>query len=171
MPPGPVTPKERRKILDLIEQGKSRNEIVRLTGRAAGTVSKIAAEAGRSFARGPEVIAATEARRIDLAARRTDLAHALHQDAERLRAQLWEPCRYGEFAGKDGKWQEVQLDRPRFGDQRAIIAAAGTAVTQSLRLAPVEGGEGAEQVRSMLGAIGEALTRAADDEQPDGGDE
>ncbi|MGW8376909.1 hypothetical protein [Streptomyces sp. ODS28] len=28
---------------------------------------------------------------------------------------------------------------------------------QSLRLAPIEGGEGAEQVRSMLGALGEAL--------------
>jgi hypothetical protein len=38
-----------------------------------------------------------------------------------------------------------------------------------LKLQPAEGGEGADQVRSMLGTLGEALTRAADDVDDDGG--
>ncbi|MFI8875495.1 hypothetical protein [Streptomyces sp. NPDC055243] len=79
---------------------------------------------------------------------------------------------HGEFAGHFfGEWHETHLPQPRFGDQRAIVASVQTAVGVSLRLAPVEGGENAEQVRSMLGALGEALTQAADDDQAhdDGG--
>lgn len=161
--PRPITDTDRTKVRRLHAQGMTRNAIAREIGRSPSTVSKLAAEAGLTFERGPEIVAATEARRIDLAARRAALAAELHQDAERLRAQLWEPCAYGEFAGRDGEWNETYLERPRFADQRAIIAATGTAVQQSLKLAPVEGGEGADQVRSMLGALGEALTRAADD--------
>jgi hypothetical protein len=164
----PIDAKDRAAVKRLHRQGKTRNDIARAIKRSPSTVSKIAAELGLTFERGVEVVAATEARRIDLAARRVTLAEQLHQDAEKLRAQLWEPCTYGEFAGKDGKWQQVNLDRPRFGDQRQIIAATGTAIQQSLRLAPAEGSEGSEQVKSMLGALGEALTRAAADEDDDG---
>ncbi|MFE9340856.1 helix-turn-helix domain-containing protein [Streptomyces sp. NPDC007063] len=169
--PRPITALDREQVRRLHAQGKARNEIARELRRSPSTVSKLAREQGLTFDRGPEVVAATEARRIDLAARRAQLAETLHQDAERLRAQLWEPCRHGAFGGKDNVWSEVQLDRPLFGDQRAIVAAAGTAIQQSLKLAPAEGGEGADQVRSMLGALGEALTRAADDEADDGGAE
>ncbi|MDJ1136227.1 helix-turn-helix domain-containing protein [Streptomyces iconiensis] len=169
----PITDKDRAAVRRLHAQGKARNEIARKLNRSPSTVSKIAAEAEPplTFERGPEVVAATEARRIDLAARRTQLAEALHTDAERLRAQLWEPSTYGEFAGRDGEWHETYLDRPRFADQRQIITATATAVQQSLKLAPAEGGEGADQVRSMLGTLGEALTRAADDDADDGGAE
>ncbi|KAA6215134.1 helix-turn-helix domain-containing protein [Streptomyces albofaciens JCM 4342] len=167
----PITDTDRAAVRRLHGQGKARNEIARAIGRSPSTVSKIAAafEPPLTFERGPEVVAATEARRIDLAARRAQLAEALHVDAERLRAQLWEPTTYGEFAGRDGEWHEAYLDKPRFADQRAIIAAAGTAIQQSLRLAPAEGGEGADQVRSMLGTLGEALARAAGDPDDDGG--
>lgn len=126
-------------------------------------MTKIARDLDLSFDRAAEVAVATEVRRADLAARRTDLAAALHQDAERLRAQLWEPCTIGAFGGKDNVWSETRLERPTFGDQRAILSATGTAIEKSLKLSPSEGGEGADQVRSMLGALGEALTRAADD--------
>ncbi|UWM52082.1 helix-turn-helix domain-containing protein [Streptomyces carpaticus] len=167
--PRPITDTERERVRRLHSQGKSRNEIARELGRSGSTVSGIARDLGLDFTRGAEVVAATEARRIDLAARRAELAEALHVDAERLRAQLWEPCTYGEFAGRDGEWHEVQLARPRFADQRQILAATGTAIDRSLKLAPVEGGEGADQVRSMLGALGEALTMAAGDTDDDGG--
>ncbi|MFE0877304.1 helix-turn-helix domain-containing protein [Streptomyces smyrnaeus] len=167
----PITDKDREQVRRLHAQGKARNEIARAMKRSPSTVSKLAREMDLTFDRGPEVVAATEARRIDLAARRAQLAEALHTDAERLRAQLWEPSTYGEFAGREGEWHEVHLDKPRFADQRQIIAATGTAIQQSLKLAPAEGGEGADQVRSMLGALGEALTRAADDDADDGGAE
>ncbi|ALM38221.1 helix-turn-helix domain-containing protein [Streptomyces sp. FR-008] len=173
----PITDADRRRVRELHAQNKSRNEIARELGRSPSTVSKIAAafDPPLSFDRAPQVEAATRARTADLAARRAALALDLQGDAERLRAQLWSECTVGEFAGREGEWHETRLDRPRFGDQRAIIASVQTAVGTSLRLAPAEGGEDAGQVRSMLGALGEALTHAAndqahDDQVDDGGD-
>ncbi|MCM2420296.1 helix-turn-helix domain-containing protein [Streptomyces sp. RKAG293] len=168
----PITDAERTRVRALHAAGRARNDIARELGRSGSTVSKIAREEGLSFARGPEVVAATDARRLDLAARRQQLAEALHEDAERLRAQLWAPCTIGAFGGKDNEWAQVDLDRPPFADQRQILAATSIAVDKSLKLAPSEGGEGAEDVRSMLGTLGEVLADAfADDEQgaDDGG--
>lgn len=163
----PIDDNDRRRVRELHAAGKSRNDIAREIRRSPSTVSKIAAacEPPLSFDRAAEVTAATAVRTADLAARRAALALALQDDAERLRVQLWQPAVHGEFAGKEGHWQHVNLDQPRFVDQRQIIASVQTAVGTSLRLAPAEGGENAEQVRSMLGALGEALTQAATDDQ------
>jgi hypothetical protein len=165
----PITDQDRAAVRSLHAQGKARNEIARAIKRSPSTVSKIATALGLSFERGAEVVAATEARRIDLAARRVTLAEQLHQDAEKLRAQLWERCTIGAFGGKDNVWAQVNLDQPTFADKRNILAATGTAIQQSLRLQPAEGGEGADQVRSMLGTLGEVLTQAAADADDDGG--
>ncbi|MFK0296393.1 helix-turn-helix domain-containing protein [Streptomyces sp. NPDC090442] len=165
----PIDDHDREQVRRLHAAGKARNEIAREIGRSPSTVSKIARDLDVTFDRAGEVAVATEVRRADLASRRTTLALTLQEDAEKLRAQLWEPCTYGEFAGKEGDWHETHLDRPRFADQRQIITATATAIQQSLKLAPAEGGEGVEQVKSMLGALGEALTHAADDEGADGG--
>jgi hypothetical protein len=165
----PIDAKDRAAVRRLHKQGKTRNDIARAIKRSPSTVTKIAKELGLTFERGAEVVAATEARRVDLAGRRVHLAEQLHQDAEKLRAQLWEPCTIGAFGGKDNVWSDTRLEQPTFADQRNILAATGTAIQQSLKLQPAEGGEGAEQVRSMLGTLGEALTRAADDVDDDGG--
>ncbi|MFF5582708.1 helix-turn-helix domain-containing protein [Streptomyces hygroscopicus] len=171
----PITDKDRRRVRELHAAGKSRNDIARAIKRSPSTVSKIAAafEPPLIFDRAAQIATATEVRRADLAARRTALALGLQDDAEKLRAQLFAPCTVGEFAGREGEWHTADLDRPRFADQRQIIASVQTAVGTSLRLAPAEGGEDAGQVRSMLGALGEALTQAANDDQAhddDGGD-
>lgn len=169
-----ITDADRQRVRELHAQDKGRNEIARAIGRSPSTVSKIAAQFDPplSFDRAEQVEAATRVRTADLAARRATLALDLQADAERLRAQLWAPTVHGEFAGREGEWHETHLPQPRFGDQRAIIASVQTAVGTSLRLAPAEGGEDAGQVRSMLGALGEALTQAANDDQAhhDGGD-
>ncbi|MGX1912415.1 helix-turn-helix domain-containing protein [Streptomyces phaeochromogenes] len=166
----PITDADREQVRRLHAEGTSRNEIARTIKRSPSTVSKLATEAGLTFERGPEIVAATEARRIDLAARRIQLAEQLHRDAEQLREQLWQPCTIGAFGGRDNIWSETQLNRPTFGDQRQILSATGTAIEKSLKLAPTEGGKGAEQVRSMLGALGEALTRAAGEDDDGGAD-
>jgi transposase len=171
----PITDADRRRVRELHAAGKSRNEIARELKRSPSTVSKIAAafEPPLSFDRAEQVEAATRVRTADLAARRAALALDLQDDAEKLRAQLWQRCTIGEFAGREGEWHTADLDRPRFADQRQIIASVQTAVGTSLRLAPAEGGDDAGQVRSMLGALGEALTQAANDDQAhddDGGD-
>ncbi|KUF19580.1 helix-turn-helix domain-containing protein [Streptomyces silvensis] len=172
--PTPISNADRRKVRSLHAAGQSRNAIARAIKRSPSTVSKIAAECEPplTFDRAPEVAAATEVRRADLAARRAALALDLQADAERLRTQLWAPTVHGEFAGREGEWHETHLPQPRFGDQRAIVASVQTAVGTSLRLAPAESGENAEDVRSMLGALGEALTQSANDDQAhdDGGD-
>lgn len=167
----PITDDDREQVRTLHAQNKSRNEIARIIRRSPSTVSKIAAafEPPLMFDRAAEVAVATEVRRADLAARRAALALGLQDDAEQLRAQLFAPCTVGEFAGREGEWHTADLDRPRFGDQRQIIGTVQTAVNASLRLASAEGGEGAEQVRSMLGALGEALQQAAADDPDDGG--
>ena len=166
----PITERDRKKVKTLHAEGLSRNDIARRMKRSPSTVSKLAADQGLTFERGPEVVAATEARRIDLAARRVTLAEQLHEDAEKLRAQLWQPTTHGEFAGKEGHWQTADLPRPRFTDQRQIMGATATAITQSLRLQPAEGGADAGHVRSMLGTLGEVLVAAAaDDDTNDDG--
>ncbi|RDD89078.1 helix-turn-helix domain-containing protein [Streptomyces parvulus] len=171
----PIDDDDRRSVRELHAAGKSRNQIARALKRSPSTVSKIAAnlDPPLSFDRAEQVEAATRVRTADLASRRAGLALDLQAAAERLLGQLWAPTTHGEFAGREGEWHETHLPQPRFGDQRAIVASVQTAVGTSLRLAPAEGGENAEQVRSMLGALGEALTQAANDDQAlddDGGD-
>ncbi|MHA4819340.1 helix-turn-helix domain-containing protein [Streptomyces aculeolatus] len=165
----PITDDDREQVRHLHAQGKARNEIARTIRRSPSTVSKIAAafEPPLTFDRAAEVAVATAVRREDLAARRAAFALQLQGSAEEMHAQLFAPCTVGEFAGKEGDWHKADLEKPRFGDQRQIIASVQTAVSTSLRLAPAEGGENAEQVRSMLGTLGEALTAAAGDD--DGG--
>lgn len=165
----PITARDRREVRRLHAAGKARNEIARTLKRSPSTVSKLAAEAGLTFERGAEVVAATEARRIDLDARRVLLAEALHEDAERLRAQLWAPCNVGAFGGKDNVWSTQPLDRPQFADQRQILAATSVAIDKSLKLQPPAAGEGADEVRSMLAGIGEALSGAFAGDDDDGG--
>jgi helix-turn-helix protein len=168
----PITDQDRDDVRRLHAEGKSRNEIARTIGRSGSTVSKIAGsfDPPLSFARGPEVVAATDARRIDLAARRAQFAESLHESAEKLHEQLFAPCTIGAFGGKENEWSQVDLDRPPFSDQRQILAGVSIAVDKSLKLAPAEGGQGAEDVRSMLGTLGEVLADAfADDEGADDG--
>lgn len=70
----PITDLDREQVRRLHTEGKSRNQIARSIGRGAATVSKIASELGLTFAGGARVVAATEARRADAAARRAQLA-------------------------------------------------------------------------------------------------
>lgn len=168
----PITDADRDQVRRLHAEGKSRNGIARTIGRSGSTVSKIAGEFDPplSFERGPEVVAATDARRVDLAARRALFAERLHESAERLHEQLFAPCTVGAFGGKENEWSQVDLDRPQFADQRQILAAVSTAVDKSLKLAPAEGGQNTEDVRSMLGTLGDVLAEAfADDEGADDG--
>ncbi|MER5759582.1 helix-turn-helix domain-containing protein [Streptomyces sp. NPDC002082] len=72
--PEPIRERDREQVRRLHSEGKSRNQIARLTGRSAATVSKIAKAEGLTFSGGARVAAATEARRADAAARREQLA-------------------------------------------------------------------------------------------------
>lgn len=157
MAAGPVTDADREAVRRLHGEGRPRNVIAREIGRSGSTVSKIAAGLGLSFDRAETTAVATAARSADLASRRVALAEKLHDDAERLREQLWAPCIIGQFGGKENDWNEVPRDRPPFADQRQIMGAVSVAVDKSMKLAPPDTGDSSEQVRSMLADLGAAL--------------
>jgi IS30 family transposase len=133
----PLTDDERRRVAELHAAGKTRNEIARAIGRAQSTVSKLAAEQGLTFDRS-RTKAATAAKVVDAKARRADLAAALLEDAHRLRAQLWKPCKAFNFGGKDNTYAEVQLDEPTFADKLKLVQAAGVAIDKHARLAEMD---------------------------------
>lgn len=139
----------RAKVLTLHGQGLGRNEIARQVGCSGDTVTRIARAEGLDFDRS-ETARAVESRKIDLAARRAELQTALLGDAERLRRQLWAPCRVFNFGGKDNTYEERELDKPPFADQLKIVQAVGVAVDRSLRLADHDSGTQAQAVNLII---------------------
>ncbi|WP_327335859.1 helix-turn-helix domain-containing protein [Streptomyces sp. NBC_01324] len=149
-------------------EGLGRNAIAREMGIAPAAVSRTAAHLGLTFDRS-KIQAATTARLADLAERRSLLAEDLITDAEKLRAQIWQPHLYWDWGGKDHDYGDKLADEPTPGDKRALMGAAGMAIDRSLKLAPAEvsaGGE--EEARSMLGNLFTGLAALAnqDHEQP-----
>jgi hypothetical protein len=166
--PRPVTQNDYDQVRALHAQGLGRNDIARKINRSGQVVSRLAGEMELSFARAPEVAAATEVRVADLAERRTRLATDLQGDAERLREQLWQPARVFAFAGKDGDYQEQLLPEPPPADKRALMATLGTAVDRSLKLVPPLDDTGEDAARSMLGKLADGIARlAGTDTQPE----
>lgn len=131
---------ERGEIARLIERGLSRNEIARLTGRSAGTVSKVAQDLKLAFDR-PAPSSAMQARVADLADRRRALAVLLMADAYRLREQLWQPCvekkamTVGEGDGLSRvEIVEIELDEPTFADKQRIMVSIGIALDKVMAI-------------------------------------
>lgn len=151
--PAPLDPAKREAIEEAIRAGElSRNAIARQHHVAQGTVSRIARRLEHdgeppAFDRA-KVAAATHARTEDMASRRAALAEALLSDAERIRAQLWQQCKWGNFGGKENTYAEVELDKPRFTDQSTILGAVEKAVRTHATLTGE--GEGSEREATLL---------------------
>lgn len=136
----PLTDDERQAILDLIDEGLGRNEIARRVERGVATISSVAEEAGRTFDRSATKTA-TQARWADLAAKRTQLAADLLEDAARLRQQLWEPCveKKAMVVG-DGMGLshveiiEIHRDEPPYADKQRIMTMAAIAIDKSIAI-------------------------------------
>lgn len=155
----PVDASTRARVLDLHAAGRSRNAIARELNLSGSTVSRIVAEAGRSFDR-TETRAATVAAVDDARARRARLAADLLADAERLRAQLWAPITLGAFGGRDNTWNEVRLAEPPPAEKRTILAAVHSAIRDHIELVRVDADQGAAEVRGVLGDIMDGIRRA-----------
>lgn len=138
----PVGPEDDDNVRRLHAEGKSRNDIARLTGRSGRTVSRIAERLSLSFERGEMVRVATEARKTDAKARRAAIAQALLEDAEKLRLQLWKPALVYNFGGRDNTYEERTLDQPTFSDQRNIMQAIGVALDRAVKLDAYDKAEG-----------------------------
>jgi hypothetical protein len=132
-PARPITDADREQLRELHAEGLSRNEIARRMDRAQSTVSKLAAELDLDFDR-TRTRAATAAKVVDAQARRAALALELLGDAEKMRRQLWEPAVVFNFGGRDNDYNERQVEKPPFKDQRDIVIATGHLVQQHLKL-------------------------------------
>lgn len=154
MPGGTTSADRFDEFRDLHEQGYGRNRIAREMGIAPVVASRTAEHLGLTFDRS-KIQAATEARLADLAERRSLLAEDLQEDAEKLRAQLWQPAIIFSFGGKENTYAEEHVPEPPSADKRALMATAATAIDRSLKLVPPaeQQGAGTDDAKSMLGSL------------------
>ncbi|MFE2457520.1 helix-turn-helix domain-containing protein [Streptomyces sp. NPDC059402] len=151
-----VTDEDRAEIIRLHGEGKGRNEIARLIGRAQRTVSLVCAEEGLVF----DVTMTEDATRhrvAQLAERRAILAEALQDDAERLTEQMWQPAKVFRIGGSANTYTEHELDEPPADAKKDLMASAGIAIEKSLKLVPPRDDDGTEQVGSLLTSLYDKL--------------
>lgn len=153
----PVTPEEHQQIRDLHAEGKGRNEIARILGRAQRTISVFCDAEGLVFDC-TWTEEATRHRMAQLAEKRTILAEALTDDALRLTEQVWEPATIYNFGGKDNDYNSEQVDQPPADAKKNLMAAAGIAIDRSLKLCPPETGDGEDAARGLVGDLITGLT-------------
>ena len=133
MPP-PMPPDKRAAIIAAIEacvdgtNEQSAGAIARAHDVAPSTVTKIAKQEGLDEAwQRTQTAAASRATAIDNRARRAALSSGMLEDAERLRARLWEPTTVVTATGS-----KVALELPPPGDARQLSSAITGFVKASL---------------------------------------
>lgn len=89
------------------------------------------------------------------------LAEDLQEDAEKLRAQMWETTVVYSFGGKENSYEDHEFDEAPAAEKRALMATAGMAIDRSLKLAPVHEADGADTERSMLGDLAAGIAALA----------
>ncbi len=127
-------------VVSLCRQGVTRNEIARRLKVSAASVSGIVkrerertGNEALSFDRS-KVASATEARKVDLAARRAELAAALLDDVTRLRGELFAQTVVFSFGGRDNTYAERTVDEPPHADKLKLMQAVGAAIDRHLKL-------------------------------------
>ncbi|MEU6635719.1 hypothetical protein [Streptomyces rochei] len=150
---------DEEQLRQLHADGLPRNEIARQMGWAVGTITNHARRLGLSFDR-EAVRAATDARQVDLKARRQRIqeqlldlaARSIERAQERYLVHGW--THTGESVAE---W----LQQPPAKETKDFTLAASSALTSALKLAQVDAESGVQEARSMLGDLGEALTKVA----------
>lgn len=167
----PVTEAERDEVRRRHAAGETRNEIARALSRSASTISRIASEEGLRFEGGARVAPATEARQLDLAEQRRQLVTRLYARA----AANLDRVEAGAYVRvellPDGRTRRITTADPPAQDERHHSQAIGSYLTSAARLAEIDAGNSAVEVRSMLTDLARGLHEAfADDEgDTDGG--
>jgi hypothetical protein len=150
-----MTQAERDRVAELHAAGKSRAAIARELKRSPSTVGRVADALGLSWDR-TATAAATEARQVDLAARRAELAATLLDDAFRLRDRLWAPYVDKVVAGQFAEVVTVRHDLPPAAETRNLITSVAVAIDKHLALvkADADQGGGAEVDRWLAAMTG-----------------
>lgn len=140
MPAAKYTQAQKDEALALYETNGP-TAVEKTLGIPKATVTGWAKSNGVRTVRTERTREATEARSVDLKARRQELAELLLQDAHRLRKQMWEPTTAFAFGGKDNTYAEREIPEPTFVDKKNILGAVGIAVDRVLKLNAVDTGD------------------------------
>jgi hypothetical protein len=125
--PKRITDAERRRILDHLATGASCNATAKKFRRSPDTISRIAKKAGHSFGH-TNLARAHEARKAYGAEARAATASRLHEEADRLLAELHEPHVVWNIGGKDNVYTEHRHPEPDVGAKYTMIRAAREAM-------------------------------------------
>jgi hypothetical protein len=137
------TPAQRAEAVRLVQEvGPA--EAARRTGIPLGTVKSLATRAGVATGCIPSLRQATDLAALTLKDRRQRFAVALQDQAEKFLEHLWAPAtvfHWGTESETDGRvttsrtvFMEHELERPTFGDQKAIMSTIAMAVDRSIKL-------------------------------------
>lgn len=158
--PPKVTDLHRARVTDLHGRGFGRNAIARELGFSGATITTICQELGLDFDRAATKVA-VNARKVDAAALRSELELQLLEDAQKLRAQIWQPHEYRDYGGKDFVLRKWTQDEPQPVDKLKLMQATGIAVDRAVRLGELDKADEVDAARSMLGQLLEQLQLVA----------
>lgn len=158
------------KLRELHALGMGRNEISREMGITNSVISRTAAHLGLTFDRS-KIRAASEARAADLEERRSLIAEQFMEIAEDSLRRIYQPTTVYAFGGKDNEYNEHTFTEAPNADRKALITAAAIAVDKVLKLVPPTEASGLDSAKSMLGSLGEALSRYSREQDEAEGDE
>lgn len=163
--PAPLAPGKRAAILKDIQAGKARNQIARDHHVSGSTVTRIARELpGEPFDRS-NTLKGARARQADNAAKRVRLQSDLLDDAQRVRARIWGPCKVV-VGGPEGA-EIVTLDEAPLADIKAGFTSIGVIIDKDLAYErATQRSDGASHAESVMGRLAAALTEAFADDLP-----
>ena len=150
------TPQLDQQLRDLHAQGLSLRECATRIGRSRSGVGDHAKALGLTWDRS-KTKDATAARVADNRATRSTIEAGLLADVQRLRGQMFAPCKAFNFGGKDNTYVEVALEQPTFVDQLKIMQAATIAVDRSLKIAVHDSDSSHDDAKSMLTGLAAAM--------------
>ena len=129
----PLTDDERARIVDLLGQGHSANQIAKQVGRSVDTISRIAKTIGHQFGQ-TNLAHAHEARSAYSAERRATIAARLTEEAEKLLDEMHGKYKVHNFGGKDNTFNEKTLDEPPTEAKFTMVRAVGQAMKTVLEI-------------------------------------
>jgi transcriptional regulator with XRE-family HTH domain len=150
------TDQQDTELVALHGQGLTQAECARRLGISNRRVSEHSKVIGLSWDRS-KTKAATSARVADNKSMRSQIEAGLLADVQRLRGQMFAPCKAFNFGGKDNTYAEVDLEQPTFVDQLKIMQAATIAVDRSLKIAVHDSDSSHDDAKSMLTGLAAAM--------------
>ena len=135
--------------------------------RSKQTIGRHAERLGLSWDRTATAKAA-EAVHVDNKARRVRIEERLLEEADKVLDQMWKPALVYSFGGPLNEYNDHVLERPSFGDQKAIVQTAATALTAANKLHELNAGANAESAVSALAQMQAALETFAQEYEAQG---